>query len=430
MKRGGKTLDMVVSTPEGLFGTSYDFEVKKQKPNYDTPPYNRWPNGEYYEPFVDSWGVYDPEALPFHVNELPQLRTSYDSDKIESLAERLKTGEAKPPHIKLEQAIRIAEFTDPQSLQQFLGDFQLFHNLDEPVDLGHFDPEPSGAIRILNYGHRRTRAALVATKPLGYRPLNKDIKKEIVENPTFEQFISAQSRENEHDRPSLEDEAIDIRKHFDYYTAKNNDTPPTKAWLARKMGLGEGKVRDALRFTDLSPRIMEWYDNGIINYAVAVECWRLREAAKVYYPQKYPNKYPVGSGKLAADAEALVLAELTQFARSHMQGASYEKKLRVVEAKIRSLDITKQQVALFDDSEYDDPQNQNRIGGKNMARYAVMVLEHRMGDAGVTDEELIAVESLYLKAKVLRQVRHDEERRLAQEASQLASFTEHQALFA
>ena len=63
-------------------------------------------------------------------------------------------------------------------------------------------------------------------------------------------------------------------------------------------GLSEDKVRDALRFTDLSPQIMQWFNEGIINYAVAVECWRLREAALSYYSQKYPHKYEAGSGKL------------------------------------------------------------------------------------------------------------------------------------
>lgn len=432
MKRRGKTLYMETSTPDGLFGTSYDHEVGKQKPNYDAPPYDRWPNGESYSPFVDAGINYDPEDLPFHVNEMQQIRTSYNPDKIADLAERVKSSEYKEPYIELEQAIRIAEFTSPEALRQFLDDFQLFHGLAEPIDFDIFDPEPNGNIRILNYGHRRTRAIKVASKQFNYTVLNKDVKKECMINPTFERFIDAQSRENEHDRPDPEDEALEIRKRFNFYTVKNDGAAPTRAWLARKMGLSTDKVRDALRFTDLSPSIMEWFDHGIINYAVAVECWRLREAAMHYYPQKYPQKYEVGSGKLAEDAEALVLAELTNFAKDHMQGASYERKLKVIQAKINSLDISKQEVALFDDSMWDDPQAQKAVGGKKMAKYAITVLEHRLNDAEVTDDELLALETLYDSVLRKRAEREQQQAVLLAEAKALAesvAYQESQALF-
>lgn len=393
------------SGPEGLFGTSYDHEVDRQRPSYDAPPYDRWPDGQRYTPFVDSGLEYDPEDLPFHVNEMPQIRTKYNPDKIEDLAERVKTGEVRPPYIELEQAIRIAEFTSEEALRQFLDDFQLFHALPEPITLDYFDPEPNGTIRILDYGHRRVRAIKVATRQFNYTALNKDVKKEIMVNPAFERFIDAQSRENEHDRPGPEDEAVEVRKRFNFYTAKNNGTVPTKTWLARKMGLSEDKVRDALRFTDLSPQIMQWFNEGIINYAVAVECWRLREAALSYYSQKYPHKYEAGSGKLATDAEALVLAELAKFASDHMQGVSYDKKLKVIQAKIKSLDISQQQVALFDDSEWDDPQQQKRIGGKRMAQYAIRVLTYRALDPDVTDAELVAIQELSERSKEVQQAR-------------------------
>jgi len=68
MKRRVKTLHMGVVQREPLFGDSYDKEVNKQRPNYDASPFNRWPDGHYYRPFVDSGLEYEPEEMPFHVN--------------------------------------------------------------------------------------------------------------------------------------------------------------------------------------------------------------------------------------------------------------------------------------------------------------------------------------------------------------------------
>ena len=305
--------------------------------DYTAAPFAEWPDGRHYVPFRDQSAGLDTATLPFHVNELEQIRTEYNTQGIEDLAAQVRTPDGVEPYFKLVQSIRIAEFTNRESLENFLKDFRLYYGGAVEVSIDELSPEPDGSIRILNYGHRRCRAVSAACKPHSYQPTRTDVKMEIDTNPTFEEFIGAQYRENEHQRPSIVDEANNIRRLHEFYANKNDGKHLTQAELARRCGYNENKIRDALRFTELPSEVLAFYEYGLVNYSTAVEAWRLIDVYEQYLHTMYPERFPKGSPSLkreAVDSSLLVLNKLTE---AHMQGLSHVQKQQMIKNTIDSL---------------------------------------------------------------------------------------------
>lgn len=318
--------------------------------DHTVAPFAEWPDGRRYAVFQDRSTGLDMATLPFHVNELDQIRTEYDTQGIDDLAAQVRTPDGVKPYFKLVQSVRIAEFTDQASLEAFLADFRLYYGGMVEVSADDLSPEPDGSIRILNYGHRRCRAVRAACEPHGYWPTRADVKTEIDTNPTFEEFIGAQYRENEHQRPSIVDEANNIRRLHEFYASKNGGDYLTQAELARRCGYNENKVRDALRFTELPPEVLAFYEYGLVNYSTAVEAWRLIDIYERYLHTMHPERFPKGSPALrreAVDSSLLVLNKLTE---KHMQGLSHDQKQQMIKNTINSLQPGAMD-QLFDDEE-------------------------------------------------------------------------------
>lgn len=61
----------------------------------------------------------DMSQLPFRVNELPQIRTTYDPAALQELAVSLDGG-AEPPHLRQVNPIQVNEFDDVGKLTGIL----------------------------------------------------------------------------------------------------------------------------------------------------------------------------------------------------------------------------------------------------------------------------------------------------------------------
>jgi hypothetical protein len=357
------------------------------------------------------------EQLPFYVNELPQVRSEYDVDALVALARAIETCEDDEPYIDLIHDLDVLEYDNADDLQRYLDHHQLYHGYETPIAIESLVRRPDGTWRLLNCGHRRNRACRIVADSHGYVLKDDDVPQQIHHNLSFERAIIRQGRENEHERVSPEDMANDIAKHQRFFTHRFGRTP-THVELSRISGYTPDRISAALRFYSLPEEVKGFYRQDLINYTIAVECYRLIEAAKKYYVRKYPERYGAGieggSATLQQVAHDVTLARLNIFMTDSMKGVSAEKKHDVILAKIRELTngstyITDELFELEDGA--DDPERQRRVSGARLGKYATEVILNRI-ERGEADEHEMAQYAAIVEALALAQTRAEAERLL------------------
>lgn len=356
------------------------------------PPGYIEPSAEDVEAYVR--GELSIKQLPFYVNELPQVRSEYDVDALVALARAVETSEDAEPYIDLIHDLDVLEYDNAEDLQQYLDDHRLYHGYDTSIALESLVRRPDGTWRLLNCGHRRNRATRIVAEHHDYVLKEIDVPVHIHRNLSFERAIIRQGRENEHERVSQEDMVNDIAKHQRFFTHRFGRTP-THVELSRISGYTPDRISAALRFYNLPEEVKGFYRQDLINYTIAVECYRLIEAAKTYYVRKSPERYGAGveggSAKLEQVARDVTLARLNIFMTDAMKGVSAEKKHEVILAKIHELTnaatyITDELFELADEA--DNPERQRKFSGAKLGKYAASVILDRIQRGEANDEEL------------------------------------------
>ena len=140
----------------------------------------------------------DMSQLPFCVNELPQIRTTYDPAALQELAVSLDGG-AEPPHLRQVNPIQVNEFDDAGKLQAYLNEYRVFYNGGGHTvvipDSSELERRPDGTWRILIAGHRRCRAMRIVADKYGYALRESDVRIDVYHNLPFADAVSLQGCE-------------------------------------------------------------------------------------------------------------------------------------------------------------------------------------------------------------------------------------------
>lgn len=344
------------------------------------------------------------DALPFYVDELPQVRSGYDVDGLLALARSIESSDQTPPYIELIHDLDVLEYDNRGDLERYLDDHRRYHGYEIPISVHSLHQRPDGMWRILNCGHRRNRALRLIAEAHGYVLSEAEVPQQLHRNLPFHRAIARQGRENEHERVSHEDAANDIAKHYRFFEHRFARRP-TYVELSRISGYTPDRISAALRFYQLPEEVKGFFRAGLINYEVAVSCYRLLDAARTYYVRKYPEQYGIaaedGPEKLEAAAKDLVMARLNIFMTDTLRGVSAERKRQMILAKIRELTesaayLTDELFELADGA--DRPDRLRARSSQQLGQYAVQVIFARLEN----DTELSAAERAKYKELAAR----------------------------
>lgn len=389
MKRGIETLDVGVATGAG------NFEVAQPDHSAAPRPYPIEPNE--YQLFAS--GERSLSELPFHVNELNQIRQDYDPDDMAALAKSLERRDGEPPYIWQINPIQVIEFDNEQDLKEYLNDYQRFYGIDTPIAVDSLERRPDGTWRVLVAGHRRNRAMRIVAEKHGYVLREGDVKIDVYQNMSFTDAIAMQGRENEHVRVKPEDAAEDIKRHYDFYIWQNNGEIPTHVEIAQISGYTPSRVSEALRYSALPHEVKREYTAGLISYEVAIKCHTLWKAFQHYYlttkPQVYGVQVEGGAELLKKNSLHAVLAEINKLKSERLANVGPKKRMEILQAKINDLGFNSTYItdSFFDDA-YDNPELRRRTSGQRVGEYAAQAVLLRMQNG----EELSAKEAALLDA--------------------------------
>jgi len=247
----------------------------------------------------------DMSQLPFCVNELPQIRTTYDPVALQELAVSLDGG-AEPPHLRQVNPIQVNEFDDAGKLQAYLDEYRVFYNGGGHTvvipDSSELERRTDGTWRILIAGHRRCRAMRIVADKYGYALRESDVRIDVYHNLPFADAVSLQGRENEHREVDPVEAANDIARHYYYFQYKNGGRVPTQKELVLLTGYSADRVSKALRYHSLPDELKDYYTSGQLPFNIVARLRSLYDAEYSYRTQKYPQQAAGCSDELTRDA--------------------------------------------------------------------------------------------------------------------------------
>lgn len=311
--------------------------------DYSKTPSYRYINPSQFAEYAN--GERSLEELPFYVDELTQIRTTYNPEGLYDLADSLERG-TTPPYIWQVNPIQINEFDNQAALRAYIADYKLFYGIKEEIDISSLHQRPDGTWRILIAGHRRNRALRIVADRHDYVLKDGDVKKDVYKNMPFADAIAMQGRENEHMRVNPEDAAEDIYRHLEFYMRKNKGKKPTHKMLSHITGYSVKTISQGLRYHALPPEIKREYKNGMFSYPDVIKLGELLGVTKKYLLHKYPDEYGHGvelfdaSEELEADTLNSVLAFVAHLKSEALDGASAKRRTEVIDNKIGSLIVS------------------------------------------------------------------------------------------
>lgn len=363
------------------------------------PPSRIAPSDEQLDAY--DRGELSLDALPFYVDELPQVRSDYDTDGLLALARAIESTDQTPPYIELIHDLDVLEYDNREDLERYLDDHRRYHGYEIPISVDSLYQRPDGTWRILNCGHRRNRALRLVAEAHGYVLSEAEVPQQLHRNLPFYRAIARQGRENEHERVSPEDMANDIAKHYRFFEHRFARRP-SYVELSRISGYTPDRISTALKFYQLPEEVKGFFRSGLINYQVAVDCYRLLDAARTYYVRKYPEQYGImadeGPEKLETAAKDLVMARLNVFMTDTLRGVGAERKREMILAKIRELTesvtyLTDELFELVDGA--DRPDRLRARSSQQLGQYAVQVILTRLeSDTTLSPAERVKYEEL------------------------------------
>lgn len=226
-----------------------------------------------------------------YINELKQVRQSYDPDALGDLATSIVADEEKALSdeadidgaFELSTPVIINRFDNERQAEKYYYDHASHYQIKNPEC---FEREnyiaPDGYYYFLVDGHRRLRATKIVAQRSGIDIEHMSIAATIHDNLTFAEALGYQLRSNISQRPPAQDEARAIALCYDDLTRNGQSTPNIKEF-ASQLGFSESKVRDALAFSALPGEVQMLVDEGLLSYSVVKKFSSLSKAFQYKY---------------------------------------------------------------------------------------------------------------------------------------------------
>ncbi len=295
----------------------------------------------------------DMSQLPFRVNELPQIRTTYDPAALQELAVSLDGG-AEPPHLRQVNPIQVNEFDDASKLQAYLDEYRVFYNGDGHTvaipDSSELERRPDGTWRILIAGHRRCRAMRIVADKYGYALRESDVRIDVYHNLPFADAVSLQGRENEHREVDPVEAANDIARHYYYFQRKHDGRVPTQKELVLLTGYSADRVSKALRYHSLPDELKDYYTSGQLPFNIVARLRSLYDAEYSYRTQKYSQQVAGHSDELSRDALHQTAGFANELAALRSKGFGADTLREKLSAKLKSLEVVQDELFMLEET--------------------------------------------------------------------------------
>ncbi|OYX41437.1 hypothetical protein B7Y94_05125 [Candidatus Saccharibacteria bacterium 32-49-12] len=230
------------------------------------------------------------------LNEIEQIRKTYEADKIVDLADSMLI-EHEDGHTQFDMynPLLVAKLS-PEMAAAYVHEHAKFYG-GNPVELASLRVDEDGDYLILISGHRRKRAIELLMHEHEIDPQNVEVSVNLRTDITFEDALIAQIRENTYEKVSPEETARNIRQLFDY-KFRETGRRPTHHEISARTGLSENIVGTALQFTRLPENIRNYaaeYDR-LLPYSTVVKLEPLMRTYTEYYQamSRMGRNYPEG----------------------------------------------------------------------------------------------------------------------------------------
>lgn len=270
------------------------------------------------------------------INEIEQIRKTYEPDKIEDLATSITLSheDGATPEFDMYNPLLCAHL-NPEQAQKYLEDHAIFYGT-ENKHISELAPDNKGNYTILISGHRRKRAIeLLAER------YNIDEKEVIVHTNarhgiTFEEALVAQIRENTYEKVLPEEVAQNIEQFYDYLCQTRPDRKPSYREISALTGLSKNVVATALQFRRLPEEIQKLVSThrDILPYSTVVKLEPLMRKRAEFYRALTSSGY-----KLSENVEDYVLNHLHIAAHKIIKAKlKSERAIQFIQAEIKYLE--------------------------------------------------------------------------------------------
>jgi hypothetical protein len=253
------------------------------------------------------------------LNEMAQVRQSYDPDGIEDLARSMVRGEMPEglqraalsreeigQRLVLLHPLAVGRFSSLDNAQRYLDDHADHYGIDIPRAAESLEQAADGFYYLLIAGHRRKRALQLLRDEFGIEDDVFKIATHVFDDVEFGEALGLQLRENVHDRPPAVEEARSIERYYNHLQKTGRFVSIKK--LANQLGMGPAKVSAALAFAGLPEDVkaLAIGDKSPLSYSVVSKLRPLFDG----YLQRYDMLHEAdqhSEAERAKDAEERVL---------------------------------------------------------------------------------------------------------------------------
>lgn len=343
---------------------------------------------------VIEFGPQRIKMLPYTaINELQQVRTTYDADAIEELAQSIQSGVdgsvISSEQFELANPLLMGRHS-PTSAKRYIAEHGDYYHIakKDRIDVQDLTPFDDDSAIILIGGHRRRRAIGRLLEMNNITPINARVASSVRDEIEFGQAIGLQLRENVYERPSPQDEARAIDLSYRYNVEKLGHAPNIKK-LAQNLGFSEKKVRGALTFASLPASIQEYTSSGALSYTIVCQLKPLYDA----YFATFRDDTSVERGR---KAELSVREFCDTILKQRLAGKSDEKLSKTIANRAKEIQGQADYQQLSFDLLLDDysPERRANIAGRQLAATAISVMRYRLRTGEVKDDEIRELETL------------------------------------
>jgi hypothetical protein len=283
------------------------------------------------------------------INEVAQVRQSYDPDGIRELARAMVQGEM-PEGLEREMLtdeeisnrlvllhpLTLGRFSSTDKAQTYLDDHAAHYGIDIPRAAESLEPADDGFYYLLITGHRRKRALQYLQNEFDIEDNTLRIANRAFDDIAFGEALGHQLRENVHDRPLVVDEARAIERYYNHLVKLGQFVSYKK--LANELGMGEAKISAALAFAGLpeSVQALAIGEKSPLSYTVVSKLRPLYDG----YLRQYDDLVEAQRYNLPEDrityAKEHVIIVANKITENIIDGGD-KKSLEIIDAHLKQL---------------------------------------------------------------------------------------------
>ena len=344
------------------------------------------------------FGPQNLEYVPLDaINELPQVRTSYNSASLEELATAIIVDshfEEDAHDVTSESFDLISPLTvgrhSRASAARYIADHGDYYKIPEEdrLQLRELVWNDDGNTIISISGHRRKRAIGILLERFEIETDEALVSAHVKNNISFAEAQGLQLRENVYDRPPAQDEARAIDLFYRDIQRRTGSAPSIKQFAAQ-VGFSETKVRDALAFASLPENVQAFTYDNLLSYTTVRRLKNLQDAyTRLYAVSVAPDKIQeVVEHELIIFCNKLVSMELN--------GNTEQRRARMIENKSKEIfgqaDYQQESLFLLEPVE---PHARRRESDVQLARLAFDVIASKLKRGALSSEEITQLQEM------------------------------------